>query len=165
MYRQILLFFFCFMPAFAPAGHHESKGHGNDMHIMDAWIKEPLPGMDNTAAYLLIHNHSEDSDRLKGVVSDIAEVAEIHEMTLVDGVMKMRRVESGISIAADERASLEPGGLHIMLFNVNREIHAGEAYVISLNFERSGQVHIPFIVKKGVKPKSEQHDHHHDHEH
>jgi copper(I)-binding protein len=165
MYRQIMFFIFCFMPAFVLAGHHESKGHGSDMHIMDAWIKEPLSGMDATAAYLLIHNHSEDSDRLMGVVTDIAEVAEIHEMTLVDGVMKMRRVDAGVSIAPDERASLEPGGLHIMLFNVNREIHAGEAYVISLNFKRSGQVDIPFIVKKGVKPKSEQHDHHHDHDH
>ena len=76
-----------------------------------------------------------------------------------DGVMKMRRLDSGILIAPDQKVQLESGGLHIMLFNLNKSIMAGEAYVLTLEFERSGQLDVPVIVKKLADSQS--HDHHH----
>lgn len=158
MFRYLGLLFFV-NASLVFAGHHEPTEHPSEMHIMNAWVKEPLPGVDATAAYLFIHNHGELADRLIGVSTSIAKLSEIHEMSHEDGVMKMRRLDSGILVAPDQKVQLESGGLHIMLFNLNKSIMAGEAYVLTLEFERSGQLDVPVIVKKLADSQS--HDHHH----
>ena len=45
-----------------------------------------------------------------------------------------------------------------MLFHLNKPIKAGEAYVLRLEFEESGLLDVPVIVKKNAR--SELHDHH-----
>ena len=157
MFRYLGLVFFLYASVVFSA-HHESTEHSSEMHIMNAWVKEPLPGVDATGAYLFIHNHGKRSDRLVGVSTEIASVSEIHEMSHENGVMKMRRLESGITLAPDQKVQVEPGGIHIMLFHLNKPIKAGEAYVLRLEFEESGLLDVPVIVKKNAR--SELHDHH-----
>jgi copper(I)-binding protein len=103
MYRYLAVI--CCVWSFAVfAGHHE-----DDMHVMNGWVKEPLPGVDATAVYLSMHNPRHEADRLVSVSTDLAKVSEIHEMLMVDNVMKMRRLDSGIVIAPDQLVRLEPG--------------------------------------------------------
>jgi len=135
------------------AGHHE-----DDMHVMNGWVKEPLPGVDATAVYLSMHNPRHEADRLVSVSTDLAKVSEIHEMLMVDNVMKMRRLDSGIVIAPDQLVRLEPGGLHIMLFDLNKSFKAGETYTVDLDFERAGKMRVPVTVKAAGGA-----DHHHHH--
>ncbi|MDA0237025.1 MAG: copper chaperone PCu(A)C [Proteobacteria bacterium] len=160
MFRYLGLFL-CLYASVVFSGHHEPKEHPSEMHIMNAWVKEPLPGVDATGAYLFIHNHGKLADRLIGVSTAIAKLSEIHEMFHKNGVMKMRRLKSGISIAPDQKVQLKSGGLHIMLFHLNKPIKAGEAYILTLEFEKSGRVDVPVIVKKGADSKS--HDQQHSH--
>ena len=90
--------------------------------------------------------------------TELAQISEIHEMLMVDNVMKMRRLDSGIAIAPDELVRLEPGGSHIMLFDLNKSFQVGETYTVTLDFERAGKMTVPITVKAAVD--SAQHHHH-----
>ena len=157
MYRYLGLMF-CVWSCVAVAGHHENMGHSDDMHVMSGWMKEPLPGVDATAVYLSMHNPRNEADRLISVSTDLAQVSEIHEMLMVDNVMKMRRLDSGISIAADQFVRFEPGGLHIMLFELTQSFKAGETYTVTLDFEYAGKLKVPVTVRATADAG---HNHHH----
>ncbi len=145
-YLTTLFLSLFFVNAFA--AHHGDLDHETTMHVVHAWIKEPLPGMTTSAAYLMIHNHGADTDRLIGVRTNIAEFNEIHDMKIEDGVMKMRAITNGLEIGPDERVVFKPGGLHIMLFNLTEELVDGTARVVTLEFEKAGKVDVPALVKK-----------------
>ena len=152
MYRYLGVIF-CVWSFLAFAGHHE-----DGMHVMNGWVKEPLPGVDATAVYLSMHNPGKVPDRLISVSTDLAQISEIHEMLMVDNVMKMRRLDSGIAIAPDELVRLEPGGSHIMLFDLNKTLEVRETYTVLLNFERAGTMRVPVTVK--AVGDAEHHQHH-----
>ncbi len=71
-----------------------------------------------SAAYMLIRNAGRQPDRLIEAHSDAAEVVETHISETQDGVTTMSRVES-IDVPAMGSVELKPGGLHIMLINLN----------------------------------------------
>ncbi|MDC1311549.1 copper chaperone PCu(A)C [Burkholderiales bacterium] len=157
MYRLVGLV--CFLWSFlAFAGHHENIEHPDGMHVINAWVKEPLPGVDATAIYLSIHNPSNDADRLVSVSTDLAQISEIHEMLIVDDVMRMRRLDSGVPIAPDQFVKLEPGGLHIMLFELNKSFKVGETHTVILGFESAGEITVPVKVRAAADAA-----HHHQH--
>jgi copper(I)-binding protein len=51
-----------------------------------------------------------------------------------DGVMQMTPVDT-MPLAAGEEIEFKPGGLHIMLVNLKRDLNTGEAITITLHFE------------------------------
>ncbi|WP_235912018.1 copper chaperone PCu(A)C [Mesorhizobium xinjiangense] len=70
-------------------------------------ISQPLAratpkGARTGGGFLTITNEGEDADRLVSAVSPIAERVELHEMKVVDGIMKMRPLPVGIGIPASE---------------------------------------------------------------
>ncbi len=52
-------------------------------------------------------------------------------MTMDGGVMKMRPVKA-VELPANQRVSLKPGGYHVMLFDIKRELKAGERVPLRL---------------------------------
>ena len=95
----------------------------------------------NSAAYMVIRNSGNQADRLLGVESDAAEADEIHKSEIIDDVMKMRPVEF-IEIPAEGEIELKPGGFHIMLIGVTRELMEGENVELRLLFEQSADIQI-----------------------
>lgn len=87
-----------------------------------------------SAAYMWIENRSETGYRLVAAETSAAGVVEIHESTMEGDVMRMRPV-AGIEIAAGASAQLQPGGLHIMLMDLQRDLYPGEAIALLLTFE------------------------------
>ncbi len=104
----------------------------------------------NSAAYMVIRNEGKEPDRLVGVASDVAEFVEMHTSEMREGVMTMTKVE-GIDIPARGEAVLEPGALHIMFINLNRDLKEGESVTILLQFEKSGQKKINAEVRPPVQ--------------
>ncbi len=105
---------------------------GDDLEITDAWVREPIPGRMMSAAYLSITNPS-DSDRiLTSASADWAGLIEIHTHIHEDGVMRMRQLQS-LTIPAGETVTLEPGGLHLMLFRLRLPL--ADALDMTLCFE------------------------------
>ena len=93
----------------------------------------------NSAIYMLIHNESDTLDRLTAVETNVARSVELHE-TRVEGTMgQMFRVPN-IPVPGRGRVELKPGGLHVMLIGLRRDLHMGDRFPIVLVFERAGRV-------------------------
>jgi hypothetical protein len=105
-----------------------------------------MGGMGNGAAYMTIRGGSE-ADRLIRAESDVAEVIELHTVENDGGVMKMRPVE-GIDVPAGGEVQLAPGGFHVMLINLKRELKPGDTVALTLQFEKAGAVSVEASVRE-----------------
>jgi copper(I)-binding protein len=121
-----------------------------ELEIHDPWARSALQG-ENGVIYLIVHNHTAKDDVLLSASSDIAQAVEIHETSMTDdGVMQMAPVSS-IPLAAGEEIEFQPGGLHIMLVGLNRDLKTGETITLTLHFEK----HADIIVQVPVMDMSD----------
>ena len=67
------------------------------------------------------------------VHSDVADAVELHNHIVEDGMMKMRRVDA-IVVPGHAEVVLKPGGLHIMLIGLARNLEAGKNVTLELEF-------------------------------
>lgn len=112
--------------------------------------------------YLTITNNSKEDDRLLSASSDRAKKVEIHVMSMEGDVMKMRKLNEPLTIAAGESVTLAPTGFHIMFMDLLKPFKEGETIDVELEFEHAGKVNIPFHVNPvshSAKP-SNGHSHH-----
>lgn len=119
------------------------------VEVDDAWVR-PVSGADttrvNSAAYFTLANQSADTLRLLGARSEVAARTEIHETTMEDGVVRMRPVQH-VVLAPRGRQAFEPGGLHLMLVDLQRDLAAGESLSITFQFDDGTEEVAPFLVR------------------
>lgn len=102
----------------------------------------------NTAAFMVIRNNGAEADQLikaecKGVM-----MTEIHETKMVDQVMKMSPVDA-VEVPAKGEVELKPGGYHVMLMGLMKELKEGEEMPVTLTFAKAGSVE---LILKARKP-------------
>lgn len=118
-----------------------------ELTIQDAWARSANTG-ENGAAYFTIANGTSTTDTLLGVSSDIATAAEVHmSMGDANGVMSMQMQEA-VQIPGGDQVEFKPGGLHIMLVDLNRDLKAGDTISLTLRFQNAGKVAIDVLVKE-----------------
>ena len=118
-----------------------------ELTIQDAWARPANTG-ENGAAYFIIENGTASDDSLMSVSSDIATAAEVHmSMGDANGVMSMQMQEA-VTIPAGEPVEFKPGGLHVMLVNLTRDLKPGETITLTLNFKETGNVIVEVPVKE-----------------
>jgi len=118
-----------------------------ELTIQDAWARPANTG-ENGAAYFIIENGTASDDSLMGVSSDIATAAEVHmSMADANGVMSMQ-MQDAVIIPAGEPVEFKPGGLHVMLVNLTRDLKPGETITLTLNFKETGNVVVEVLVKE-----------------
>ena len=108
--------------------------------VMDAWVREPIVELNNHAGYFSLLNVSSSPVSLVAIKTSSYEKVEIHEMTHVNGLMKMAEIDS-LDIAPGEKVTLEPGGKHLMLINPRKTIKAGGSVRLKLIF-KSGKIQV-----------------------
>ena len=111
--------------------------------VEDAWARAATrtsaDPSGTSAVYLRLRNGGQASDRLLGARSDVAVTTEIHQTSVEDNVMRMR--PAGIvDVPAGGMLMLQPGGLHVMLIDLRRDLAAGERLTVTLLFERAGEI-------------------------
>lgn len=106
----------------------------DDLEIDGAWVRATPPNRDVTAAYLVIRNRSDQSRALLSVETPAAAYTELHTMRQVDDMMEMEKIER-LVVPARGDAALEPGGDHIMLFGVKRQLAEGDSVSLTLRFD------------------------------
>jgi copper(I)-binding protein len=117
-----------------------------DLVIEGAWTREPPPGAPVAGGYMtIINNGSEDDVLLRGS-APFAESFEVHEMSVVDGMMRMNEVAGGLRIPAGGSVALEPGGYHVMFTGLTDAPDEGETVDVTLTFERAGEVTVTMPV-------------------
>jgi copper(I)-binding protein len=116
-----------------------------DIEIKNAWARATPGGAQTAAAYVTIEAPS--GDRLTGVSTPAAQKADIHSMTMDNGVMKMRQLD-GLDLPAGKEVTLKPGGYHIMLTGLAKPLEAGQSFPLTLNFAKAGAQQVTVSVQK-----------------
>lgn len=112
----------------------------SSIEVIDATVRVPLPGKNLTSAYFLLRNTSDKPMTLTGVKAAFAQRAEVHSHQRVEGMMRMRPVESVI-IPAQGTLRFQSGGHHVMLFELDRRPRTGDPLHLTLIFE--GGLEVP----------------------
>ena len=95
------------------------------LYVDQAWIRPNPNGQGPAAGYLVIHG-GEAAVRLLRVTSDAAMRIEMHQSVTQDGMTTMEKIDS-LDVPAKEKVTFEPGGKHLMIFNINpAAIQAGK---------------------------------------
>jgi periplasmic copper chaperone A len=128
-----------------PAG--ETGMNEDTIHVADIWARSP--SRDVAAVYFTAHNGAEEADRLVAVSTPAAGRAEMHETVEVGGQMQMSPVDS-IEIGPDEEVVFEPGGYHVMLFDLTAPLEVGNMIDVTLTFENAGDIRVEALVKEYV---------------
>ena len=137
--------------------HGEAKMDMAEHQVGDLMLKAPfaratLPNQPVAGAFLTISNVGNEDDVLVAVSSPISERGEVHEMKMDGDTMKMRELADGLVIPAGETVELKPGGYHLMFMQLNAPLVEGEMVEMTLEFENSGSITVPFaIMGKGAK--------------
>ncbi len=101
---------------------------------MNAWIREARPGGKVNAGYLTLVNAGAEEVVLKEVHCAAFKEVQIHEMARVDGLVKMRRLDS-LTIPAGGSVVLKPGGMHLMLMGARERLTVGQRVDVELVFD------------------------------
>jgi len=104
-----------------------------------AWVRlNPVPGRPS-AGYVTIR--SDKADKLTAASAPGVRI-EIHSMTMANGVMSMRQLET-LPIAAGDTA-LKPGGNHLMIFGLTS---ATRSLPVTLTFASGAKLTVPAPVR------------------
>ena len=126
---------------------HADDVKAGDLLITQAWSRQTPSGAKVAGAYLTVENKGTTADKLIGVSSDVAGRAEIHEMAMDAGVMKMRPLDNGIVVEPGKTIKLAPGGNHMMLMDLKSQFKQGDKVPVTLQFEKAGKVNVSLDVQ------------------
>ena len=113
--------------------------------VSEAWIRH-LPGGAPAGGYLTLENQSEKAVALVGASSPEYGMVMIHKTVEEGGTAKMVPVNK-VDIAAGGKVVFRPGGYHLMLMHVKRNIEVGSSIPITLEFSGGQKVTAQFRVR------------------
>ncbi len=117
------------------------------LHVQDAWAR-PANAGSNGAAYFTIQNPGKTEDALLSASASIAQAAELHLSSMnSEGTMTMQP-QASVAVPAGEDVAFKPGGLHVMLVNLQRDLKIGDAFQLELEFQNAGTQIITVEVKE-----------------
>ncbi len=122
--------------------------------VIQPRIRATAPGQTVTGAFMTLVNNSATAYALTSVSFSGASVVEIHETSMHEDMMRMRKV-SHIDIPANGSAELKPGSYHIMLIGLEKDLKTGTTETLTLTFSDDSQK----TVEALVGTLSEQHKH------
>lgn len=115
--------------------------------VEQPWARATPSGARTGAVYMTLDNKAATADRLTGASAEVAEKTQIHEMTVANGVMRMRELANGLAIPAGGSVTLKPGGYHVMLIGLKKPLTADETFSLTLTFEKAGNISITVPVQ------------------
>ena len=154
-------------PGLADSHEHKKHDHGmknrmaqtvESLTVKDAWVRASTPGAKNGVAYVTIINHGMKPDTLVGAVSDVAAKVELHSHKNVDGVMQMRQIAS-VPVPPHSVAELQPGGDHIMLMGLKRQLKVGDHLILTLKFQSGATEVLEVMVMRNGGATKKKHNH------
>ena len=122
------------------------------------WVREAPPTSTVLAAYMVLKNTADTPRTVTRIDSPDFRNSQIHRTVMEDGVAKMHPVEK-LQLPVNGSVVLEPGGLHLMLFEPMRALRDGDTVVLLIHSENgdSVTVHAPVVRKTDATD----HAHHH----
>ncbi|RVT82888.1 copper chaperone PCu(A)C [Inhella crocodyli] len=100
--------------------------------VTDPWVRGTVAQQKATG--LFVQLTSAQGGKLVSGSSPVAGSVEIHEMAMVNDVMKMRQVPA-LDLPAGKTVALKPGGYHLMLMDLKQALPAGSTVPVTLVVE------------------------------
>lgn len=102
----------------------------------------------NSAVYMVLANGGAEADSLVAAQADVSKAIEIHETVMEGDVMRMQQVEGGIQVPASGQVELKPGGLHVMLIGLTRDLNVGDKFPLTLEFASGAKLQVEAEVRQ-----------------
>ncbi len=118
------------------------------VEVTNAWARATVPGQNVGGVYMDVRSPA--AARLVGVSSPAAATAEIHQMKMENGVMKMSAV-AGVDLPPGQTVKLAPGGYHVMLLNLKKPLATGDSVPVTLTIETGKKTRQTLEVKAEVR--------------
>ena len=143
---------------------------GPAITVTDAWARNSPMVANAGAAYMVIGNEGTSADALIGAASPVAATVEVHETVAMapspaesggmgmaspapgasmgagGGMLGMQKVDR-VEIPAGGSVELKPGGIHVMLIDLQQDLVVGQSIEITLTFEQAGEVKVNAEVR------------------
>ncbi len=137
----------------AAATAHARDYKVGSLDVVDPWSRATPKGATVGAGYMKITNTGATPDRLISGTADVAPTFEVHEMTMDNGVAKMRPVKGGLEIKPGGTVELKPGSFHVMFVGLKKPLTTGDHIKATLVFEKAGTVNVEYDVRAmGAEP-------------
>lgn len=112
----------------------------------DIWIAEAPPVSKVLAAYMSITNHSDKTVKIKSVTAEGFSGTAFHKTVMEDGMAKMRHLDA-LTLLPHKITRLTPGGMHMMLFNPDKRLVAGDQVKMTFTREDGNTINVIANVK------------------
>lgn len=102
--------------------------------VTDAWARKSASPNNNSAAYMKINNPTQKQVTIIGASAPmVANNVELHK-SFVDerGISRMVSIDK-IVVPAESSVELSPGGIHIMLFDLKRQLVENDKFQLTLS--------------------------------
>jgi len=143
MLRSVFVLATAVLLAVAAQAHQFSVGN---LVINHPWARPTAPGMPTGAAYLSVTNHGAREDTLIGAHSPAAVRVEFHRTSIEAGMARMRPASS-LVIEPGDTLTAAPGGLHLMLVDLNAPLVKGTTVPLVLTFKEAGEVTVQLKIE------------------
>jgi hypothetical protein len=114
------------------------------LEVQNAWIRQAPPGTMMTAAYARLVNTGKLPLVVDGASGKDFSGVELHQTQVQGGMSRMR--PGTLTVPAGGSVALEPGGWHLMLFGMTRNLAAGDTVPLTLTCGQDAS-EFPFTVK------------------
>ncbi len=115
------------------------------LSVESVWARPASAGA-NTAVYFLIKNPGSQPARLLAVQSEISGSSEIHQSSITGNQIARMEPRSFVDVPPRNEIRFEPGGLHVMLLDLERPIQEADRFDLTLTFEVQGELTVPVTV-------------------
>ena len=129
-----------------------------EVRATDLWVKSSevstIGGM--SVVYGTLTNNTTNDIVLIDGQTDLAGIVEVHEMAMINGELKMQQIAGGLLIPAGQSIQLEPGGNHLMLMQLTKDLLAGEEISVTFSFEGADDLVVDRILAKPAEGGDEE---------
>ena len=133
--------FFILLSLFPLFSYGEEFSISNDNNL----ISELRPGQKITVGFMDI-TASEDAKIIK-IEAEMIERIEAHSMIMDGEIMKMRKITP--ELVKNKKYKFKPGGNHLMLFDIKRELKKGDQINLQFTFQLKNKK----IISKSIQFK------------
>lgn len=115
------------------AGNAAERG----LSVKDAFAYPTIGTLRVGAAFMQVTSAKDDA--LVSASAPVAGRVELHDVVDDNGVMRMREVQE-IALPAGKTVALKSGGLHVMLFELQKELKIGDQFPLTLQLKSGGSI-------------------------
>lgn len=124
----------------------QPKIQNSKLKIQNAWVRPAAKGA-NSALYFVLQNNGSKPDTLIGAESKLADIVEVHESFKRDNDRMGMRPAGKLAINPKSEFEFKPGGFHIMLLGVLKDLKIGDQIEVVLLLKYVGKIKIKAEVR------------------